>query len=59
MSLVFCSGCRGTVYGLKCSGLANGDREPPEKEHVGLLPFPDITMVSVISIKIVPKEKYE
>lgn len=58
MSLVFCSGCHGTVYGLKCSGLVNGDRKPLEKEHVGLLPFPYIMMASFISIKIVHKEKY-
>lgn len=40
MFLDFFSGCHGTVYGLKCSGLVNGDMKPQEKENVGLLPFP-------------------
>lgn len=45
MSLAFCSGCHSTEYGLKCSGLVNGDMKPQEKECVGLLPFPYIMMI--------------
>lgn len=40
MSLAFCFGCHGTEYGLKCSGLVNGDMKPQEKERVWIASIP-------------------